>query len=147
MGWWSCTIMGGDSPLDYLDDFARLAEAPFLDEEDEPQGIVFFGYDFDIAKVKKNKIALENSCKDDTKVQALGVLFLALGISISERFKNKIIKALDSDEDWDNGENDRDPERMMYVNEYRDKLKLYDNKTITHLSYEGLFEQFAKKMN
>lgn len=141
MGWWACSIMGGDQPLDFLDNFARLTNARFLYKENQkPKGIEFFGYDFKIENVKLNKAELERSCQEDTQLQVLGVLFMALGVSVPQRLRNKILAALDQDEEWG-----KHSERKLYIQEYRKKLMAYDNKTPTHLTESGLLKKRKRK--
>jgi hypothetical protein len=139
MGWWSTTIMGGDTPLDFE---GRIYEA---------LGIEMFGkrgYN-EIPKKKfedkQNDVvkAIEELGKKGWDVQiglqTLGVMMMKSGAKINRKNKPLIIDAAESDE-WAK----EDKERRKHVNNFVTALRSFTGKKKVLITNEGLFEAFEK---
>ena len=145
MGWWSCTIMGGDSPLDWLGSLMDVCGIEFdYGCGDE----TYHGYLLDRDKIEaKTNAMLKCATKgyeSSIGLQVLGAVLMEVGAPIDAKLKRTIIRAAKDDE-W-MLEEGRGSERGKYVMEFIEKIKAHKTGESTELAYEGLFENLAKKM-
>jgi hypothetical protein len=140
MGWWSKTIMGGDSPLDFEDNFYHICKV-----EKWPEG------KRGMAPLPKNAIESNlNLLIDDINreegwyqqigYQVLAVKMLQVGCEISEGLKAKMIQTCNEDE-WAQ----EDAEREKHCKGLARKLKAHTN-VPTEVESKGLLEVFAEKI-
>ena len=127
MGWWSATIMGGDTPLDYKS---------FIEEATGGLDKEALNSNIDAA------VSMIEADKYDSHIgfQALGVLIMKVGADMSEELKAKIMdNSFDPElENWD------DPkERKYYLDKFKDQISKYDG-TPQEVEAEGLFEKIFK---
>ena len=141
MGWWSTTIMGGDSPLDYEDAFYSICEV-----EKWPEGKRGMAPLPKEAIESKLSLLIDNINKEEEGwyqqigYQVLGVKMLKAGCEISEGLKAKIIQACNEDE-WAL----EDEERKKHCQDLARKVKDHTNVS-TEVESKGLFEAFAEKI-
>lgn len=147
MGWWSATILGGDTPLDYLGDFASE-----LNLSDTENGIPeLYGYEFskEILNKKENLnklVRYADSIKDveyrSIAYQVLGVILMGTGSKISGTLKEKIISYAKKDEWYQN----KTPDRVKYIENFIDCVRTYKDGNPVLVKQEGLFETIAEKI-
>ena len=118
MGWWSCTVLGGDPALDAHDALCDIMKVN-IDKESYNRGIVeeYMGemYSQVMSDPSDRKIAL----------QVLGVIILQVGASVSDEIKKSIIDAAITD-DWANDKNEpHRHEREFYMQDLIDKIANY----------------------
>ncbi len=147
MGWWSATILGGDTPLDYLGDFA--SELKLSDTENGLPEL--YGYEFskEILNKKENLtklVSYADSIKDkeyrSIAYQILGVILMATGSKISGTLKEKIIEYAKKDEWYQN----KTPDRVFYIEDFINSVRNYKDGTPVFVKKEGLFEKIAEKI-
>ena len=152
MGWWSATIMGGDSPLDFQGALeSKLGIEPNYSETKTPE-----------SHKKKLYEAIENheemidsilnkwGCgepeedfyKNEKSIgfQVLAVLMMECGAEIKPELKTKMLFWIEKDE-WAN----EDTERLGYIDNLQDMVRAYEGEPVK-VKNEGLFEVFAKKL-
>lgn len=147
MGWWSATILGGDTPLDCLGAFASELG---LDETENglPE---LYGYEFskEILNKKENLNKLIKFCDSDQDpedrsipYQILGVILMATGSKISGTLKEKIIEYAKKDDWYQN----KTPDRVFYIEDFINSVRNYKDGTPVFVKKEGLFEKIAEKI-
>lgn len=163
MGWWSGTIMGGDTPCDYEYDLQRAAKINTDDDERVSRATVRAAINKNLPKVfaAAKRLAKNEYC-DDTGVagQVLGVFIIENGARMTNEMRAFILKGCDDDQ-WANttdediessgydtkrGKKDRD-ERKAFVTHFRKQIKRYKAKGSTRgirVAHESLFEKFSK---
>ena len=146
MGWWSATILGGDTPLDILGD---MGDVLGVDSDDETKGIPeLYGYDFtkslleDKSNIKKLQAYANKSDDKSIAYQILGVIIMGTGAKITGTLKEDIIKHTKKD-DW---YKTKDPERVAYIDDFIKTLTEYKAEAPVFLKLEGLFQKIAEKM-
>ena len=142
MGWWSATVMGGDTPLDYQGDMVDLCGVDY----DK-----FADMDYDHTKIRSeiesNLDKLVEYCNSvkygepEIAWQVLGVIILESGSKLPDDIKTKIVEAADND-DWAQ----EDEERNRYMKAFKYAVENY-NGTPTEIEYEGLFQKIFEKMS
>lgn len=144
MGWWSKTIMGGDTPLDFKSEFFDLAK---VDQFNDKRPKVKKAFEESQDKFTKGIDKLLNrwGCgksgsdyyndKKSIGFQVLAVQMMVHGCVIKEELKSLMLEWIVKDE-WA-GE---DPEREKRINELVETLKNYDNKP-TSIKSEGLLQK------
>ena len=142
MGWWSATVMGGDTPLDFQGDMLDQCGVDYN---------TFASMDYNLpnlrSEIESNLGKLVEYCESETgdyrniAFQVLGVLILESGSTLSDEAKSKIEEAI-LDDEW---ANEGDEERQAHMASFHNQLLNYDG-TPTEVKYEGLFEKmFGKK--
>lgn len=146
MGWWSATILGGDSPLDDLGSLAKICGIGHGDYE-KPGN--FHGYMFSKSVVEKNLKRLVEWCEANKYVeyrsiayQVLGAVVLHTGAKISKALHKKLIDQAMADE-WMREEG-TGSERGRYVQAFVRMLKAHEPGKSVQIPDQGLFEQLAK---
>jgi hypothetical protein len=136
MGWWSTTIMGGDSPLDFEDAFYGICDAEKWDGNKQ-------------VPIPAKTLAIHlpkildyiQECEGwDLQMgyQVLGVMLMKSGCPIPRELKDKIVWAAENDE-WAQG----DGERMRHCQKFAKQIQSYEGSP-TKVDQEGLFEVFLK---
>ena len=142
MGWWSKTIMGGDSPLDYLAVLGRAVGIEFdIDTDDEN----FHGYRFTPEAMESRMDEIKESLrkhKDPIYGQVVGAAFLWAGAEMPEELKSRVIGDAEKDEWAAEG----DEERQGYIDDLAQKVANHKPGERVELAYEGLFDKFAQVM-
>lgn len=143
MSWFSATVMGGDTPLDYQGDFVVDVCGINYDEWLERDSSDKFR-----SKLESNIDAMTKYAEDrddEIAFQVLGVLLVESACTFSEELRQRIIKAVEDDKWAAEG----DLERRVYMDNFKSLLMKYDiaGGTIAEVQYEGLFDQFAKLLN
>ena len=140
MGWWSKDIMGGDTPLDWEDEFYGICQVEKWPEGKRGKG-----------KISKETVAkclpqLETEIvKQDYEpfigYQVLGVMLLAAGANIPQPTRERIIQACEQDE-WAKVDEDR----RTHTLHLKSLIENYDG-TPVQIESKGLFEAFAEHLN
>ena len=146
MGWWSCTVLGGDTPLDYL---GVLAEDVFGAKRNEDMtGDCYYGhcYTRELLESKLDEAVeyLENDEYSESYVgfQVLGAMLLEVGANIPEAVRDRIIKAAKDDE-WAKSGHE---ERIFFMQDLIDKLQAHEAGQETELAHEGLWEKLRDNL-
>lgn len=143
MGWWSCTIMGGDTPLDARDtimfDVLELDSDKFFDDE----------YKFeDIQKLMLDNIERirytvpQYDWYEEIWDQVMGVLVMEYGMPTDNEHVEALLERAKEAAAADEWATD-DAERRMYIGNFHETLEAYDG-TPTTVKSEGLFEKIAE---
>lgn len=137
MGWWSTTIMGGDTPLDYQGDLTDIISGGYLTNDDitaeqfENMDEVFLNGKIEsLVKSKDNKSIM---------YQVLMVMAMRVGAKISSRLKLLAISNIRNDE-WQF----EDLERKQAIDNLIETLNQYDGSIRVDVKSEGLFEVINK---
>lgn len=150
MGWWSASILGGDTPLDFLGDFADIVGVGNRDDEDEGLSELY-GYNFskeilndstNLSKMLSYADKRRGSEYQSIAYQVLAVILMATGANISQTLKNKISSHSKKDE-WYLS---KDPERVAYIEQLIGSVELYKNGLPIILQSEGLFEKISQHL-
>src|SRR5271165_934094 len=95
MGWWSATIMGGDTPMDDIGNMSDLIGLPSYDEEtDEP---IEYSPEITRFAITANLPKLIAYCGDqgddysNIAFQVLGVIIISHGVPLIDTLKAKIL--------------------------------------------------------
>ena len=139
MGWWSATIMGGDTPLDYL---AVLGKAVGV-EFDYDHENTFHGWPFTREALESHLEEVKKSLgknKYHIYGQVVGATFLWAGAEMPEELKNRVIKDAEADEWAAEG----DSERKKYINAFIQAVKSSEPGKRVDVQDEGLFERVGK---
>jgi len=149
MGWWSKTIMGGDTPLDFKSEFFDLAGVDqFNDREikvkkafEESQDKFIKGIDKVLKRwgCGKPGSAYYND-KKSIAFQVLAVQMMTSGCVIKEELKSLMLEWIPKDE-WASEDN----ERKKRIDELIEILNGYADNPVD-IEREGLFEVLAKAL-
>lgn len=151
MGWWSGDILGGDTPLDFLGDFASICECPMLDTDESAKSDTdaqdIYGYPFTRKQVEKFLDPLflragKDKYSPEIGLQVLGYLVLFTGAEISKIQQDLLVVAGQSDE-WAN----EDASRRKHVNAYIAAMREHKAGTSVNLKTKGLFEKLNERMS
>lgn len=141
MGWWSCTIMGGDTPLDVRD--TVLFDILELDSDDYFEDVYT---PVVIGERMLNKLdAIEDydfSWAEEIGDQVLGVMVMEYGLPKDDERVVRLIdraKEAAAADEWATD----DAERRMYIGNFHETLEAYDG-TPTTVKSEGLFDKIAE---
>lgn len=118
MSWWSEAIMGGDSPLDCLDDLAEVCGVEFDPESDEG----FHCHLFTRAKLEASMDKIKKSLRKSTDPiygQVVGATFLWAGAEMPEELKTRVT----DDAKKDTWAAEGDVERKRYIDEFIEKVE------------------------
>jgi len=137
MGWWSTTIMGGDTPLDYQGDLTDIISGGYLTNND----ITATQFENMDEVFVNGKIESLVKYKDSRSImyQVLMVMAMRVGAKISSKLKLLAISNIRNDE-WQFEE----PERKQAIDNLIQTLNQYDGSVRVKVKSEGLFEVFAK---
>lgn len=147
MGWWSESIMGGDSPLDYAGEIAHAVGAP--QDFDATPDDSFHGWVFGPDAREKFQKDLVGFLKREMRydksvwVQVVGTIALYLGVPLSAGQKRYIIAWAERDE-WllDDG---RLSARGRAIADFVARVKGHQGEK-TRVPYTGLFDRMAESL-
>ncbi len=150
MGWWSCTIMGGDTPLDAQGDMQDAVglrtEELYPDSNDERVSDEYIHEQIKANVPAMIDVALSNSDNSwypGVYKQVLGVMVMSAGCDPADedvKLALKIAKEGAEDDDWD------DDERREYIAAFIKQLDEYDG-TPQDPKSEGLFEKVMEAVD
>jgi len=144
MGWWSKTIMGGDTPLDFKSEFFDLAGVDQFNDKrskvkkafDESQDKFIKGIDKVLKRWGCGKIGSEYyNDQKSIGFQVLAVQMMTHGCVIKEELKDLMLKWIVKDV-WAS----QDPEREQRIKELEEALKNYNSKP-TSIKSESLLQK------
>ena len=137
MGWWSTTIMGGDTPLDYQGDLTDIISGGYLTRND----ITAAQFENMDEVFVNGKIESLVKSKDDKSImyQVLMVMAMRVGAKLSSKLKLLAISNIRNDE-WQF----EDSERKQAIDNLIQTLNQYDGSVRVDVKSEGLFEVFNK---
>lgn len=140
MGWWSATIMGGDTPLDFKGKFHDILGLKY---EGGKSKFTKKNMEAGVNKIVSHLMTKSNShwyCDErNIGFQVLAVQMMECGARMSDELKVQIIQACHDDR-WASKEEDR----KKYVTDLHNAVLNYSGKK-TKVTSEHLFEVFAKK--
>jgi hypothetical protein len=142
MGWWSATIMGGDSPLDYLGNLAEVCYVNFDVETDEE---TFHCFRFTRESLEKHTKEIYKSlreCKSPIYGQVVGAAFLWTGAEMEEALKSRVIGDAQKDEWAAEG----DEERKKHIDKFIEEVENHTPGKRVDIDDEGLLENIAKAL-
>ena len=128
MGWWDCSIMGGDSPLDIEGDWEDEFGEQVVSSNDAIKFI----------------LKLQDAWGGARAItQVVGFLMIQGKMPINDQLRALIIEACDPDE-WA----DDDEERKKVIDEFRTLVMNYkDGEEVTMPHQPGLFEKINDAMS
>lgn len=137
MGWWSTTIMGGDTPLDYQGELTDIISGGYLTRND----ITAAQFENMDEVFVNGKIESLVKSKDDKSImyQVLMVMAMRVGAKLSSKLKLLAISNIRNDE-WQF----EDSERKQAIDNLIQTLNQYDGSVRVDVKSEGLFEVFNK---
>lgn len=144
MGWWSATIMGGDTPLDYLSEIGRLCGVEYEYSDKKREG-AFCGYQFTRAKLKAAMPKLLEWARYPKRYEpsvaytTLGAVMLWTGVRWTKALKDEFIGAANKDE-WAM----ESRERAHFIRDFAEKVRTAVSGVTVELVSEGLIEQMNK---
>ena len=143
MGWWSTDILGGDTPLDWEDEFYGLAGVDKF--EGAPKGKVNY-IPADVLDKMQFEFAARLDASDkwsepEIGYQVLAVMMMRAGASIDPEVKGKMVTAALGDE-WAKENSEREETIQGLVT----ALSQYDGSTPIMIKSRGLFEVMAEKL-
>ena len=142
MGWWSCTVMGGDTPLDLQADLIETAGVKyeyFQDKLDFDMTALKDDFNRDLGKMIMYCEAQTNDYDyRNIAFQVLGAITMEAGATLPDSVRTKITDGAKNDE-WAESSD----ERKMYMDAFILVVGTYDN-TPTEIEYESLFGKFAE---
>lgn len=149
MGWWSTTILGGDTPLDYLGNIAHVLGVPctYDDPKRYPKDVdAFHCYLFTQERLEspdatKKLIALyqRTGYLQEIMGQVIGTVYLWTGAKMPEKIKKLVLASAKADE-WAR----EDEERADHIYAFTKAVKMHKRGQRVELSEEGLFERMQK---
>jgi ABC-type nitrate/sulfonate/bicarbonate transport system substrate-binding protein len=148
-GWWSKTIMGGDTPLDLLAVVAEVVGAKF--DCDAPDERNFHCWDmrasqFEAPGVTNRMVAAYTALKQRDSWnapilgQVIGATYLWTGARIPAAIAGIVLEAARADQ-W---ANEGDQERQKYIGELMGAIQQHKPGQRVDLEEEGLFTKMAK---
>lgn len=140
MGWWSATVMGGDTPSDYIGDMEdRIGLERYNAMNDDEKS--FTPEEVKTAIRTKMSLLMKycEEADDCIAYQVLGVMIISNGVKMEDDIKATIIEACQEDEWYQEG----DKERVFFMDAFIKQLNDYDG-TPVEIAHEGLFEAFGK---
>jgi len=145
MGWWSETILGGDTPLDFLPDLEGALDVkelyPVRGWTNEVREAVQKAFAWNWKPILR-MIEAEWGEGDynNIAIQVTAVIAMAAGAEFPEGFEEKAIKAADQDE-W---ANEDDGPRRRVMTDFKKMLETYESGTPSEAEEKGLFEKIAE---
>lgn len=147
MGWWSATILGGDTPMDYVGDMKDIANINDYDYDKEEDILLAPNVVKDRVNKAIRKLVkyCDNSHDIDIAYQVLGVVIMTSGAKLSDQLRTFIISAARNDE-WAKRDTSVDKERKTYINRFVRQLQRYPSEggRPRTIAQEGLFEKMSE---
>lgn len=137
MGWWSATVLGGDAPLDHLNEIVERIGGRFdADAEGDDHCNVYTR-----EQLEENFTAAVEYCNGvswDRNVawQVLGHMVLRTGADLPEEARATMIEAAENDEWASEGDSDR----VRHMTDLIRALEAHQPGRQTYMKSEGLFE-------
>jgi hypothetical protein len=140
MGWWSTDIMGGDTPLDFEDEFYGICK---VEKFPEGGGMATLTKEDLESNLSEILAFLNENRWGESQIgfQVLAVLMLKAGARVDLPVKVRMIEACHLD-DWSH----EDADREIAVGGLLKAIEAYDNKTPIIIKSRGLFEVMAEKL-
>lgn len=144
MGWWSTDILGGDTPLDWEDEFYGIAGVDKF--KDAPKGRINY-IPKDVLEQRQFEFsdlldASINYMEPGIGYQVLAVMMMRAGASIDPVVKGKMVAAALGDQ-WAK----EDSEREETIHGLVKALGQYDGKTPILIKSRGLFQVMEEKLS
>ena len=139
MGWWSTSIMGGDTPLDFEDSFFDICKVNKFPESGKMNELS--KEDFANHLDEMLTIVHKYDYEKEIGYQVLAVLMLKAGAFISGDLKDFMMQACENDEWAQESE-----ERKIETDGLYNALLSYDNEHPIIIKSKGLFEVIAEKL-
>lgn len=140
MGWWSTDIMGGDTPLDFEDQFYDICKVNKYPEKGKRNNLSKEDLENNLTEIV-NFLDENRWGENHIGGQVLAVLMMRAGASISDNLKAAMIEACEEDQ-WAK----EDYERHETINGLISALNAYDGTPI-EIRSRGLFEVMEEKLN
>jgi len=147
MGWWSDTVMGGDTPLDKLGTIADAMGVKFSYDTPPPEAPAeLHCYPFTRSAVEANlsaaveALARNEGYEGNIGRQALGVVILWTGAEMPDDVRDLIIEAAEADEWAATG----DDGRVRHMADFILAVQKHRPGTRTSVTSEGLFQALDK---
>jgi len=131
MGWWSESVMGGDTPLDIKGDFDNQFGSTIVTPQ---QAIEFI----------KTEIEEWGGIEDAVIKQVVGFQMMERGFPMNDDLRDLVIDGCNSGDDgWDDNET-----REQILTEFKLMILMYPDKgaTVEMPHQPGLLEEFAKHL-
>lgn len=146
MGWWSDTIMGGDSPLDFLAVIGEVVGAKF-DYEDE-RTPNFHGYHFTRGQLERRGVAAQlirkaPNWERTVYFQTIGAVYLWAGAKMTAALRGEVIRGAKQDE-WMKEEGSMSSRGRHVQTLIRLVEKHWKGGVQVELKDEGLMQKFAE---
>lgn len=155
MGWWSSTIMGGDTPCDIIMGYEELAydKIDVADREDDDDSEEEFS---DEQRRHAIELSIPELILDAEETvqwsgpyiafQVLAYFLLSNGCTITEELRTRLVESFNEpvEEDWDNT-----AERQMHLNAAKQQLLDYDiaGGTVVTFANESLFDAISQHLS
>lgn len=145
MGWWSATIMGGDTPLDAEGCLYNTCGLTFEDyfEGGKTPEEVNEAVSSNVAKMIDAVGANDDDWHPGVYAQVLGVIVMRHGCNPEDEDVKRALKVAKKGAEADDWE---DEERHAYIKSYINQLENYDG-TPQEPKSEGLFEKLLSTMS
>lgn len=152
MGWWSATIMGGDTPQDVYEDIIEMVNAvDHIDDGGDPEGgdlddkVWARAVDAGVKATSESEWLEFIESNDDPEIaaQVVAVVLMQHGAPLPASVVAQAVEA-SMDEDLDDWGDSAD-ERRGYLSHFMETMNTY-NGTPTDLPYEGLFDKIAEAL-
>jgi hypothetical protein len=147
MGWWSETIMGGDTPLDCYDEIRELFGVSSDNYFSDTSHLEGFTKDLVESKLE---LVFDNICSEhydgysNYNWHVLAKIIMQTGASVPDNIKSMIITKLQQFDDTNIFVN---PERRrIFIDDLIEKFKSHESGKITLLDHESLLEKFASHL-
>jgi hypothetical protein len=141
MGWWSTDILGGDTPLDWEDEFYEIANVEKWGEDVKnniPREVIE-QYQQSFSDLLDST---DYSGEAEIGYQVLAVMMMEVGASIDPIIKAKMVSAALSDE-WANNDTEREETMQGLVK----ALSQYKPGTPILIKSRGLFQVMAENLS
>jgi len=141
MGWWSCEIMGGDTPYGYVDMIVEMLE---IEDNDEKE---LFEIDANLLTEHQEKIIKTFQKTEDIEdlqiaLQVLAYIMMFNGAQIKNSCKIKMLEAVEEDE-WAKTSQERQKEIFKFYS----ILEKYDGSESVELEHKGFLQTLPEKID
>lgn len=154
MGWWSTTIMGGDTPLDFKDTFEEMAgiEPSYSDTPtpDSEKKVLIESLTDTFLNGGMNDVLNRWGCgepnsdyyrdKKSIGYQVLAVMYMEVGAEMGDELKGYMLDWIPQDE-WAQ----EDEDRRGHIDNLIDALSKYSGSDPVQVKREGLLETLVKQ--
>jgi hypothetical protein len=146
-GWWSKTILGGDTPLDYLGNIAHVLGVPCTYDDKRFEGAeefhcyMFTREQLESPDATKKLLALYKKTGYQREImgQVIGTVYLWTGAKMPKKIKDLVIASAKADE-WAR----EDAEREDRIYDLIKAVKAHKPGQRVELREEGLFQKFRE---